>query len=154
MTDAIEIAHFWKHVDVRANSVCWFWQGAKRNGYGRFRRRGAHRLVYELAKGPIPEDLMIRHMCGNKSCVNPLHLEVGTMADNARDGIRLGEILRGSKNGKAKLTEAEVLDIRLNPDNLTGRNLATKYSVSTATISLIRSGRRWGHYDPPAEWAA
>jgi len=74
------------------------------------------------------------------------------MADNARDGIELGEILRGSANGKAKLKEDDVLYIRRNPDNLSGRNLATKFGVACATISLIRSGRRWGHFANPPEW--
>ncbi len=154
MIDPILTAHFWKHVEVRANGVCWFWQGAKNNGYGKYRAMRAHRFAYEVAKGPIPSDLMVRHLCGNKMCVNPAHLEVGTMADNSRDGIALGEILRGSANGKAKLSEADVLYIRRNPEKLTGRNLATKFSVSPATVSLIRSGRRWGHYNPPEEWVA
>lgn len=152
MNDPILTAHFWKYVEVRANGVCWFWQGAKTNGYGRFRGCRAHRFAYEIAKGDIPDGLMVRHLCGNKMCVNPAHLEAGTMYDNSQDGIRLGEILRGSANGKAKLTEADVAYIRTNPDELSGRNMATRFGVSPATISLIRSGRRWGHYAPPAEW--
>lgn len=150
--DPITTAHFWKNVQVRANSICWFWQGQKTSGYGKFRGTRAHRFSYMLAKGDIPEDLMVRHLCGNKLCVNPNHLEVGTMADNAADGMRLGETLRGSANGKAKLTEADVAYIRLNPDKLTGRNLAVRFGVSAPTISLIRSGRRWRHFEPPAEW--
>lgn len=150
--DPLLAAQFWKFVDVRSDGVCWFWQGAVQMGYGRFRGVRAHRFAYELGKGAIPPDLMVRHLCGNKLCVNPNHLEAGTMADNARDGMRLGEILRGSANGKAKLTEDDVRYIRTNPDKLSGRNLATKFGVSCATISLIRSGRRWGHFEPPAEW--
>jgi hypothetical protein len=150
--DPLTVAQFWRYVDVRADGVCWFWKGAVSTGYGRFRGIRAHRLAYEIAKGEIPEDLMVRHLCGNKLCVNPSHLEVGTMKDNSQDGIRLGEILRGPANGKAKLSEGDVRYIRANPDELSGRNLAMKFGVSPATISLIRSGRRWGHFDPPAEW--
>lgn len=150
--DPLLAAQFWKFVDVRGEGVCWFWRGAKNNGYGRFRGIRAHRFAYEIAKDQIPSELVVRHLCGNKLCVNPRHLDVGTHADNARDGMELGEILRGSANGKAKLTEEEVAYIRLNPDNLSGVNLATKFKVSPATISLIRSGRRWGHYAPPPEW--
>lgn len=152
MPEPVVVAQFWRHADVRGEGVCWFWQGAVTNGYGRFRGIRAHRLAYEIAKGDIPSEMMIRHLCGNKLCVNPAHLEVGTMADNAQDGIRLGETLRGSANGKAKLSEGAVRYIRTNPDELSGRNLALKFGVSPATISLIRSGRRWRHFEPPAEW--
>ena len=58
----------------------------------------------------------------------------------------------GSSNGKAKLSEEDVAYIRTNPDGLSGRNLALRFCVSPATISLIRSGRRWGHYEAPPEW--
>ena len=88
---------------------------------------------------------MVRHLCGHKLCVNPHHLEVGTMADNAQDGIMLGETLRGSRNGKAKMTETEARYIIENPDELSGRNLATKFGVSPATVCLIQKGERWAH---------
>lgn len=152
MFNPILIAQFWRHAEVRGDGVCWFWRGAKSNGYGRFRGIRAHRMSYEIAKGEIPPELMVRHLCGNKLCVNPRHLDIGTMADNAADGMALGETLRGSANGKAKLAESDVRYIRANPDNLSGRNLAVRFGVSPATISLIRSGRRWGHFEPPAEW--
>lgn len=154
MFDPLLAAQFWKFVEVRGEGVCWFWRGARKNGYGKFRGKSAHRTSYRIAKGEIPPDLLIRHLCGNKLCVNPRHLEIGTMADNARDGMELGETLRGSANGKSKLVERDVTYIRSNPDNLSGRNLATKFGVSPATISLIRSGRRWGHFNPPPEWGA
>ena len=141
--DPISIAQFWAKVEVRSEGVCWFWRGQATNGYGKFRDIRAHRYSYEFAKGAIPEDLLVRHLCGNKMCVNPKHLEVGTMADNARDGIALGEVLRGERNGRSKLTTEQVLYVRENPDRMSGRNLATKFGVSPATISLIRSGRRW-----------
>jgi len=152
--DPITAAQFWRFAEVRSEGVCWFWKGAATNGYGRFRGIRAHRFAYEIAKGPIPSELMVRHLCGNKLCVNPRHLEIGTMADNAADGMKLGETLRGAANGKAKLSEDDVLYIRSNPDDLSGRNLAIKFGVSPATISLIRSGRRWGHFAPPHEWTS
>lgn len=88
---------------------------------------------------------MVRHLCGHKLCVNPDHLEVGTMAENAQDGIALGETLRGSRNGRSKLSDQDALRILENPDNLSGAQLARKYGVSPATISLMRSGHRWAH---------
>lgn len=141
----IEVAHFWAKVEIGGTAMCWIWHGQKVNGYGRFRGERAHRYAYQLHRGAIPDGLMIRHMCGNKRCVNPDHLEPGTMADNAQDGIRLGEILRGSRNGRSKISEADARYIIDNPDGLTGAKLARKFGVSSATISLIKSGARWAH---------
>lgn len=141
----IETAHFWSKVKIGGSAMCWWWQGHTANGYGRFRGERAHRYAYQQLKGEIPEGLMIRHLCGNKLCVNPDHLEPGTMAENAADGIRLGETLRGQSNGRSKMTEAQARYILANPDNLTGAQLARKFGVSPATISLVRSGHRWAH---------
>lgn len=141
----IEVAHFWAKVKIGGTAMCWPWQGHLANGYGRFRGERAHRYAYRLHKGDIPEELMVRHLCGNKLCVNPAHLEVGTMKENAADGIRLGETLRGSANGKAKINEDGARYILDNPDGLSGRQMAMKFGVSPATISLIRSGHRWAH---------
>ena len=55
---------------------CWEWQGNTQNGYGRFGRYGyAHRRMYELVVGPIPAGCEIDHLCMEKSCINPAHLE-------------------------------------------------------------------------------
>lgn len=69
---------------------CWEWQGGKFNtGYGAFRyfgrNRTTHRLAYELANGPLPDDVVVRHRCHNRLCVRPTHLIPGTTADNAAD---------------------------------------------------------------------
>ena len=146
----IEAAHFWSKVKIEGTAMCWPWQGAVTNGYGRFRGIRAHRYAYQLHKGEIGAGLMVRHLCGNKLCVNPDHLEEGTMADNAQDGIRLGETLRGEDNGKAKINEDQARYILRNPDGLTGAKLARKFGVSPATISLIRSGHRWAHLQDDA----
>lgn len=76
---------------------CWVFTGSRNvKGYGRIgiRRPGhgrsilAHRLAYELAKGPIPEGLEVDHLCRNRACVNPDHLEAVPHITNVRRGSR------------------------------------------------------------------
>ncbi len=81
---------------IRANVVvnehgCWIWQrGRTRSGYGYITvppNRGtyrAHRVAYATFVGPIPAGLVIDHLCGARSCVNPAHLEAVTQGENAR----------------------------------------------------------------------
>ena len=76
---------FWPKIDKSGD--CWEWLGVKvRGGYGRIGSRGrtlqAHRVAYELCVGPIPEGLVIDHMCHNPSCVNPEHLRAVTQKQN------------------------------------------------------------------------
>ena len=77
---------FWVKVD--ASGDCWEWTASTRGaGYGQFgwapdRIIDAHRVVWELLVGPIPEGLTIDHLCRNKICVNPDHLEVVTYQEN------------------------------------------------------------------------
>lgn len=72
---------------IEKTADCWLWKGSPRpNGYCAIwykqRSRLAHRLVYEILVGPIPEGLTIDHLCGNKRCVNPDHLEPVTQKEN------------------------------------------------------------------------
>lgn len=74
-------------------SGCIIWMGSINwGGYGRFaptpgRNTGAHRVAYELAKGPIPEGLQIDHKCRVRSCINPDHLEAVTFKENILRGV-------------------------------------------------------------------
>lgn len=78
---------FWAKVELNHETGCWKWRGAVNSrGYGQFAldtvSKSAHRVSYQLHVGAIPEDLQLDHLCGNKRCVNPLHLEPVTAAEN------------------------------------------------------------------------
>ncbi|WP_083195220.1 HNH endonuclease signature motif containing protein [Pararhodobacter sp. CCB-MM2] len=96
-------ARFWSKVNVPANKMvhrmCWPWTGSTAKGYGQLwvgkTNVRAHRLAYEIANGPVPVDLMVRHKCDNPLCCNPAHLEVGTHEENMRDKAVRGRAYRG-----------------------------------------------------------
>lgn len=78
---------FWAKVE--RDDDCWIWTGALVGaGYGHFNQGGekrmmlAHRWAYEETRGPIPEGLVLDHLCMTKACVNPAHLEPVTQAVN------------------------------------------------------------------------
>jgi len=85
---------FWSRVDQSGGpDACHLWTGGKSViGYGDVfwpaegRRVGAHRIAYTLSVGPIPDGLELDHLCRNPSCVNALHLEPVTHAENVRRG--------------------------------------------------------------------
>ncbi len=85
---------FWSMVKVGNATGCWTWVGRVNNqGYGSINIMGkagspilVHRFAYELLVGPIPEGMELDHLCRNRRCVNPAHLEVVTRSENCRRG--------------------------------------------------------------------
>lgn len=72
---------------INKTDDCWLWTGAKQNrGYGNYRSKLAHRVSYERYIGPIPNGLTIDHLCRNRLCVNPAHLEPVTQYENNMRG--------------------------------------------------------------------
>ena len=156
--DDSTLARFWAHV-VKTDT-CWLWTGPRLpGGYGRLGSRYAHRLSYELANGPIPTGLFVCHRCDVRACVNPDHLFVGTQADNVRDCVaksRQADPARtrhvGESNGRAKLTERDVVQIRKEYAELPRKirvrrgslaEMAKRYGVTTEMIGLIVRGDNW-----------
>jgi len=109
-------AFFWSQVQIETAHECWLWRGYK-NGtgygyYGKTKPKRVHRLAYLLLVGPIPDGLTIDHLCKNRLCVNPSHMEVvsagantlrgnGPTAKNARKVIcQRGHPFQTRKNGK------------------------------------------------------
>lgn len=87
-----EIERFWGH--VKPSGGCLVWQRARdKNGYGLFKKSSpdakmvrAHRYAYQASIGPIPEGLVLDHLCRNPPCVNPTHLEPVTNRENILRG--------------------------------------------------------------------
>lgn len=87
------LARFTAKVTAPAGASCWDWTAGlfAGSGYGMFwldgRSRLAHRVSYEHYVGPIPDGLVIDHLCRNRKCVNPRHLEPVENGENIRRGI-------------------------------------------------------------------
>lgn len=141
---------------------CWTWHGSlNAYGYGRISQGSgeshriymAHRLSYEIHCGPIAAGLYVCHRCDNPPCVNPAHLFLGTQFDNMRDCASKGrngaqrhpECVRGERNGRAKLTAADVETIRAQvAKGVSHRSLAEQYGVVRSTVSFLVKRQTWG----------
>ncbi len=140
---------FWDRVDK--SGECWIWLGnTNATGYGVVKRNGkrlgVHRVSYQMALGAIPDGLWVLHTCDNPSCVNPSHLFVGTAQDNIRDMVQKDRQAKGERGGTAKLTEAQVIEIRVSYEN--GKTicaLAEYFQVWQSTIRRIVRRNSWRH---------
>ena len=109
----------------------------------------------ELVFGHLPPDAVVMHLCDNRLCLNPKHLRVGTQADNVRDMFAKGRdgrtvspsrFARGSRVGTARLTEAQVMDIKARlRGGQSQRSVAREFGVHRSTIRFIAKGIWWKH---------
>lgn len=133
-------------------NACWPWTGARSSrGYGTLYAMGttlaAHRVAFEVATGESPGNLFVLHRCDNPPCCNPAHLFLGTHDDNMRDRDAKGRKVpaRGEASGHAKLTEAEVLEIRRRAPGESARSLAEAFRVSRQAVRHVIVRRTWRH---------
>jgi predicted XRE-type DNA-binding protein len=114
---------------------------------------GVHRLVWIAAHGPVPEidgkPGMILHRCDNPPCYRLDHLYAATHADNMRDRALAGNYRQtfGERNGKAKLTEEKVLEIRrlYDEEGYKQQTIAERFGITQVQVSAIVRRAAWPH---------
>lgn len=125
-------------VDYNIDSItgCWIWTGAQsprgytKKGIGG-KRIQAHRYMWEKFNGPIPEGMVMDHLCRNPSCANPDHLEPVTHTENVRRG------------NSTKLTVDQVREIRALAESCTRTELARRYGLTVSHVCHIIFRRSW-----------
>lgn len=142
-------AAFISRAILHRGSDCYLWPYGKKDGYGSIQLNGhsqrAHRIVCEAVYGapPFPK-ADAAHTCGVRACCNPDHLRWDTRKGNMADSLIHGTRRLGERVPVAKLTAADVIAIRSQPDR-SSYDLAEEYGVVQSNISQIRTRKRWKH---------
>lgn len=150
------VQRFWDLVDKRDPQSCWEWRGRRDpTGYGRFncgdKRHIASRVSLSLSLGrEIAPGVFACHHCDNPPCVNPAHLFEGSPKENAMDSINKGRARYkrhpGEENGRARLTAANVIEIRFRAGAGEHHiNLAREFRVHPTTIFQAVHRMTWKH---------
>lgn len=137
---------------------CRLWIASKVNGkYGQIvvngKTMGAHRaswMAHNEGK-QIPENMVIRHLCGNSLCINPDHLKPGTHRENMNDKLKHGTDSRGDKSSGSTISDEIRSQIKRSkrkrgePEYETQKQRAAKFNVSVDMITSIDCGHTGGH---------
>lgn len=136
----------WTVVQRRADlGPCWEWKGKRdARGYGRLGDERTHRLAFRTWNGPLGDGYEVCHRCDNPPCLAPDHLFAGTHADNLGDMHAKRRDRNGERHPDAKLTDAQVAEIRA--AYVTGRwkqrELGERYGTTQAHVSMLVRGLR------------
>lgn len=148
-------AEFWSRAERDGECLIWTRSRTGR-GYGSFRVNGenapAHRLSYQLTKGPIPDGLVVRHTCDRPACIEPRHLLIGTTLDNMRDKYERGRAAHphGGQHYRTRLTEETVVEMRmLRAAGVAAQDIARRFGLSRSATSAICTGVQWRHAGGP-----
>ena len=148
LTEADKV-RFWKKVDQRGSDECWEWQACcNRRGYGIFKISGfvyyVNRVAYVITNGDT--ELQVLHNCDNPPCCNPAHLYLGTPKINSERRDAEGRNTHGERHANAKLTEADVCEIRrLRVGGWLLREIAQEFGIAESNVSMICSRKSWRH---------
>ena len=101
-------------------------------------RQGPLSLFYACPKYYEENGTELEHKCDNRMCINPEHLETGSFAENSKDMVERGRSCKGSKNGKAKLTDSDIEKIlRARELDLQETEIAYIFGVNRVQINRI-----------------
>lgn len=135
----------------RTASGCVEWMKSRSpKGYGRINVDGvivvAHRFAFSVFVGAIPLGLQVLHRCDNPPCISPVHLWLGTNADNRADSVAKGRPAKGEAHWRAKLTAHAVRAIRyLCHAGWTQKQVGEMFNVSNRTVGEIVRREIWAH---------
>lgn len=159
-----QIERFWSKVDkspgLGPHGDCWEWTAGQKNkeGYGGFYIKqidntiNCHKFVFlvvhNFGLNDLDDGIVIRHKCNNPRCVRPERLLMGSHKDNSQDMVRAGNSLKGERNRRAKLTEAQVKEIRQlwNEGEINATRLAERFDIGITGITGIIDNKTW--HDP------
>lgn len=144
---------FAKHVSPSDQNGCKLWTGGKiYSGYGRMNclvngkwtLQLAHRVAWELFCGTIPAGMCVLHTCDVRNCVNPDHLFLGTQGDNIKDTVSKGHCPSGESHFRAKITAAQVKEIRAAvAAGETQAAMAVRFGLTPRHVWKIVARRLW-----------
>ncbi len=131
---------------VYTTDVCLDKDGYPRVKHGA-RTWRLNRLIFTFVNGKIPEGKVIGHSCNNKGCINPSHLYLTTPAQNSTQAKLDGLYKTGIENGRAKLSEEDVKELRrlYYEETVSQDKLAKKYKLSQSTVSAIVRNETYKH---------
>lgn len=158
------LERYWPKIDLSDLDGCWPWMAGRLHwGHGAFtinaKMERAHRVMWVLHYGEIPQGLCVCHQCDNPPCCNPNHLFLGTHRENMADrnakgrtasGDRSGsalhpEVHQGERHWKTRLKEVDIREIRALRGQIRQIDLASRFGVDQGQISAIQLGKAWKH---------